>query len=69
VDVDVPVGRSGPGVVVHAADATTGESGASRGLAFLFFLFSSFAGGMFAFNWFWPFVPPKAQPTASEGTA
>ncbi|MFD1049950.1 hypothetical protein ACFQ1S_32670, partial [Kibdelosporangium lantanae] len=45
--------------------------GASRGLAFLFFLFSSFAGGMFAFNWFWPFVPPtrKRQPTASEGTA
>ena len=69
VDVGVPVRQGGPGVVVHAADATTGDSGASRGLAFLFFLFSSFGGGMFAFNWFWPFMPPKPQPTASDGTA
>jgi hypothetical protein len=69
VDVGVPVGQSGPNVVVHAAEATTGGSGASRGLAFLFFLFSSFAGGGFAFNWFWPLIPPKRQPTASEGTA
>lgn len=68
VDVGVPVGQGEP-QVVHAAEATTGEGGASRGLAFLFFLFSSLAGGMFAFNWFWPIVPPRRQPTASDGTA
>ncbi|WP_132119586.1 hypothetical protein [Actinocrispum wychmicini] len=66
VDVSVPTGPTGPGMVVHAAEATTGDSGSSRGLAFVFFLLSSFAGGAFAVNWFWPVVKP--QDTASEGT-
>jgi hypothetical protein len=80
VDVSVPNGQSGPGMVVHAAEATTGDSDSTRGLAFVFFLSSSFAGGAFAFNWFWPVVKPAMKPvvkpvvkpepqeTASEGT-
>jgi hypothetical protein len=84
VDVSVPTGATGPDTVVHAAEAATGDSDWRRPLAFLFFLASSFAGGAFAFIWFWPIVPPavppavpkvkklepvEPQPTASDATA
>jgi hypothetical protein len=62
VDVSVPVGEPGPDTVVHAAEAATGDSGSSRKFAFLFFLASSFGGGLFAINWFWPIIPPSPKP-------
>jgi hypothetical protein len=56
VDVSVPAGAGGPGIVVQAASAATGESDARRPVAFTLFLLSSFAGGAFALIFF----PSKA---------
>jgi hypothetical protein len=52
VDVSVPADDGGPDMVVHAAEAATGESDSWRPVAFILFLLSSFAGGGFAYLWF-----------------
>ncbi|MET0134836.1 MAG: hypothetical protein ABW215_14740, partial [Kibdelosporangium sp.] len=60
VDVSVP-STPGSDMVVHAASAATGESDARRPVAFILFLLSSFAGGAFAFVYFY-LTKPTAAP-------
>lgn len=55
VDVSVPHEVDGE-MIVHAADAATGESDGRRPLAFALFLLASFSGGIFAHFYFRPRV-------------
>jgi hypothetical protein len=65
VDVSVPAGASGPDIVVHAAQAATGDSDWRRPVAFLLFLASSLAGGAFIHLWF-NVLPPMAPVTRKK---
>ena len=56
VDVGVPSAAGGGELVVHAAEATTGESDGRRPLAFILFLLSNLAGGGLAYRYFSPRV-------------
>lgn len=56
VEVAVPA-TTGPDMVVHAAEAATGESSGGRSLIFMLFLLSTFAGGSYAYLYFSPRSP------------
>ncbi|MEV4318561.1 hypothetical protein [Actinocrispum sp. NPDC049592] len=66
VSVSVPAGDLGPDLVVHAAEAATGDNGFNRALAFLLFLASSLAGGAFIHLWLnvIPRSPTPARPAS-----